>query len=68
MTKTAQEFNGAADFSSTPIITNSEEYSKATMALDSLGFKSESIKKALEGESGSVEELIKIALKKLQRL
>ncbi len=41
---------------------------EATMALESLGFKKDAIKKALVGESGSVEELVKIGLKKMQRL
>jgi len=41
---------------------------EASMALESLGFKKDAIKKALSGESGSVQELVKIALKKLQRL
>ncbi len=41
---------------------------EATLALESLGFKKEAIKKALKGESGSVQELVKIGLKKMQRL
>ena len=41
---------------------------EATMALESLGFKKEAIKKALNGESGTVQELVKIGLKKMQRL
>ncbi len=41
---------------------------EATLALESLGFKKEAIKKALSGESGDVGTLVKIALKKLQRL
>ena len=41
---------------------------EATMALESLGFKKEAIKKALANESGTTQELVKIALKKLQRL
>ena len=41
---------------------------EATMALESLGFKKDAIKKALKGESGTVEELVKIGLKKMQRL
>ena len=44
------------------------EHLEATLALESLGFKKEAIKKALAGESGNVSELVKIALKKLQRL
>ncbi len=41
---------------------------EASLALESLGFKKDAIKKALNNESGSVEELVKIGLKKLQRL
>jgi Holliday junction DNA helicase RuvA len=41
---------------------------EATLALESLGFKKDAIKKALSGESGSVQELVKIGLKKMQRL
>jgi len=41
---------------------------EATLALESLGFKKDAIKKALENESGTTQELVKIALKKLQRL
>ena len=41
---------------------------EATMALESLGFKKDAIKKALNGESGTVQELVKIGLKKMQRL
>jgi Holliday junction DNA helicase RuvA len=41
---------------------------EATMALESLGFKKDAIKKALANESGTTGELVKIALKKLQRL
>ena len=41
---------------------------EATLALESLGFKKEAIKKALSGESGDVGTLVKIALKKMQRL
>ena len=47
---------------------NSSSIVEASMALESLGFKKDAIKKALQGESGSTEELVKIALKKLQRL
>jgi len=60
-----------ADF----IITSNEqesnqtnEHLEATLALESLGFKKEAIKKALAGESGNTSELVKKALKKLQRL
>jgi Holliday junction DNA helicase RuvA len=41
--------------------------SDAILALESLGFKKEQIKKALHGASGNVSELVKYALKKLQR-
>ena len=41
---------------------------EATLALESLGFKKEAIKKALSGESGDVGTLVKIGLKKMQRL
>ncbi len=47
---------------------NDSNIIEATMALESLGFKKDAIKKALNGESGSTSELVKIALKKLQRL
>ena len=47
---------------------NSSAIIEASMALESLGFKKDAIKKALQGESGTTEELVKIALKKLQRL
>ena len=47
---------------------NSSAVIEATMALESLGFKKDAIKKALQGESGITQELVKIALKKLQRL
>jgi len=46
----------------------SADIMEATMALESLGFKKDAIKKALSGESGSTQELVKTALKKLQRL
>ena len=41
------------------------ELSQAIIALENLGFKKSDILKALQGESGSIEELIKKALKKL---
>jgi len=41
---------------------------EASLALESLGFKKDAIKKALQNESGTTQELVKIALKKLQRL
>jgi len=41
---------------------------EATLALESLGFKKDAIKKALTGESGDVGTLVKIGLKKMQRL
>jgi Holliday junction DNA helicase RuvA len=40
----------------------------AILALESLGFKREQIKKALKGATGDVGELVKQALKRLQRL
>ena len=42
--------------------------SDAILALESLGFKKEHIKKALNGASGDVSTLVKYGLKKLQRL
>jgi len=42
--------------------------SDAILALESLGFKKEHIKKALSGASGDVSTLVKHGLKKLQRL
>ena len=44
------------------------EQNEAVLALESLGFKKEAIRKALAGESGDTATLVKIALKKLQRL
>ncbi len=41
---------------------------EATMALESLGFKKDQIKKALEGIRGETSTLVKEALKRLQRL
>ncbi|MFT7824896.1 MAG: Holliday junction branch migration protein RuvA [Sulfurimonas sp.] len=41
---------------------------EAVMALESLGFKKEAIKKALSGCTGDTSALVKEALKKLQRL
>ncbi|HGZ70158.1 MAG TPA: Holliday junction branch migration protein RuvA [Nitratifractor sp.] len=41
---------------------------EAALALESLGFKKDAIKKALSGESGDVGTLVKIGLKKMQRL
>ncbi len=41
---------------------------EAVLALESLGFKKEAIRKALAGEQGDTATLVKIALKKLQRL
>jgi Holliday junction DNA helicase RuvA len=38
------------------------------MALESLGFKKDAITKALANESGDTASLVKIALKKLQKL
>lgn len=42
--------------------------SDAILALESLGFKKEQIKKALAGASGDTSSLVKQGLKKLQRL
>ena len=42
--------------------------SDAMLALESLGFKKEHIKKALHGATGDVSSLVKYGLKKLQRL
>jgi len=42
--------------------------SDAILALESLGFKKEQIKKALIGATGDTSELVKQGLKKLQRL
>ena len=42
--------------------------SDAILALESLGFKKEHIKKALVGASGDVSSLVKHGLKKMQRL
>jgi Holliday junction DNA helicase RuvA len=39
----------------------------AILALESLGFKKEQIKKALKGATGNVSDLVKYGLKKLQR-
>jgi Holliday junction DNA helicase RuvA len=44
------------------------DHHEAAMALESLGFKKEAIRKALAGESGDTATLVKAALKKLQRL
>jgi Holliday junction DNA helicase RuvA len=41
---------------------------EATMALESLGFKKDAITKALQSESGDTASLVKLALKKLQKL
>jgi len=40
----------------------------AMMALESLGFKKEAIQRVLLGEVGDTSSLVKIGLKKLQRL
>ena len=42
--------------------------SDAILALESLGFKKEHIRKALSGATGDVSSLVKQGLKKLQRL
>jgi len=54
------------DSNANEIIDNS--MSDATLALESLGFKKEQIKKALNGATGDVASLVKYGLKKLQRL
>ena len=41
---------------------------EAVMALESLGFKKDAIRKALQGASGDTGTLVKVGLKKLQRL
>jgi len=41
------------------------EFNQAVTALENLGFKKADIIKSLQGENGSVEELIKTALKRL---
>jgi len=48
--------------------TNAGAMGDAMMALESLGFKKEVIRKALLGEEGDTSALVKTALKKLQRL
>jgi len=47
---------------------SSQNIIEASMALESLGFKKDHIKKALEGCSGDTSALVREALKKLQRL
>ncbi len=47
---------------------SSSSYNEAIMALESLGFKKDAITKALVKEQGDTATLVKIALKKLQRL
>ncbi len=47
---------------------NSGALGEATMALESLGFKKEAIRKALLGSTGDTASLVKEGLKKLQRL
>jgi len=48
--------------------TNSIARNEARMALESLGFKTEVINKALQGAVGDTQTLVKEGLKKLQRL
>jgi len=62
------ELDSFIEFQSSSSNVIDESYNKALLALESLGFKKDAIKKALKDESGSTEELVKIALKKLQRL
>jgi len=47
---------------------SSNDKNEAIMALESLGFKKDAITKALQNESGDTSTLVKLALKKLQRL
>jgi len=47
---------------------SSNDKLEAIMALESLGFKKDAIEKALNQESGDTAHLVKVALKKLQRL
>ena len=55
------------DSSEESILTDSSMID-AVLALESLGFKKEHIKKALQGATGDVSSLVKHGLKKLQRL
>lgn len=48
--------------------TNSGAMGEAIMALESLGFKKDTIQKALSGATGDTSTLVKEALKRLQRL
>jgi Holliday junction DNA helicase RuvA len=48
--------------------TPAHDQHEAVLALESLGFKKEAIRKALAGETGDTATLVKVALKKLQRL
>jgi len=47
---------------------DTQSHTEAIMALESLGFKKDAITKALKGEVGDTASLVKIALKKLQKL
>jgi len=47
---------------------NAGALGEAVMALESLGFKNDAIRKALSGSSGDTSTLVKEGLKKLQRL
>jgi len=47
---------------------NAGALGEAVMALESLGFKTDAIRKALAGSSGDTSTLVKEGLKKLQRL
>ena len=47
---------------------DTQSHTEAIMALESLGFKKDAITKALANESGDTASLVKIALKKLQKL
>jgi len=60
-----------ADFivdTDTDTMSSSVPTAEAVMALESLGFKKDAIRKALEGLSGDTATLVKQGLKKLQRL
>jgi Holliday junction DNA helicase RuvA len=47
---------------------DTQSHTEAIMALESLGFKKDAISKALKSETGDTASLVKIALKKLQKL
>ena len=47
---------------------NLASFTEATMALESLGFKKDAVQKALQGENGDTSTLVRVGLKKLQKL